>query len=34
MKSLLYETEGFEYLNSVLEETKNKQQELIIDIEK
>ncbi len=33
-KSLFDKTEGFEYLISVLEETKHKNQELIIDIEK
>ncbi|MEY3422466.1 MAG: hypothetical protein RIR48_2783, partial [Bacteroidota bacterium] len=33
-KSLFDKTEGFEYLISVLEETKEKNQELIIDIEK
>ncbi|MBI1305390.1 MAG: hypothetical protein GC181_02115 [Bacteroidetes bacterium] len=34
MKSLFDKTEGVEYLISVLEETKDKNQELIIDIEK
>ena len=33
-KNLIGKTEGFEYLISVLEETKDKNQELIIDIEK